>query len=146
MGIVVDGAQRIVWRQSVKPTRPRPQLRADAGKRCGPAGGLQHFEPARSRFTSFQCNLNERVVVEAEDGRFQRSSERQVVVRRHQRIDERDDVLYFGRVVQFIFFRLLDGDVQFSQFVLHHGKADRAMRHLRWRPDRSAAACEPDRL
>ncbi len=119
VAIRVDGLQRVVRRQLVEPVFPPRQTRGH----CSPVlrrqlGGLQQVKPRRIRCPMRQREPHQGVVTKAEQGGLEHARQRQIVLRRHQHVQQGHHVLHFAAIDQIGLFANLSGYVQRAQFVL----------------------------
>ena len=128
VALVEDRIQRIVRRQPVDQRFPAQQIipRHLQG-RAFEVWILQQLEPRKRppralHAACVQGELHQLLVRDAEQRRLQRTSQRQVVRRRHQGVQQGGDVLHFGGLAEVGLFRLLGRNVQRPQLLLHHGQ------------------------
>ena len=140
IAMVVDGAERVIRRQSVDPSLPQRQRGADGSQRgrqiscslqhleprhfANGHGGFLHSQMGRSQHGALTQNqLHQVVVRHTEQWRLQGSGQGQIMRRRHQGVQQGYQVLHLGHLRQFVLLRLLGGDAQFGQFGLHQAQA-----------------------
>ena len=70
-----------------------------------------------------QRQLHQHVIPQAKQRRLEHAGQREVVLRRHQHIQQSHHVLYFTAVNQHRFLANLPGDVQLTQLVLQRHEA-----------------------
>jgi hypothetical protein len=74
-------------------------------------------------FTLQQSQFHQAGITKAKERRTQRAGQRQIVLRRHQHVEQRDDIEHFAAVDQIGFLTDLRRDVQRAQLVLQRQQA-----------------------
>ena len=128
VAVVINGLQRVMRWQLGKPAFPAPQHFADALQRQWQLGRvLQQREPGRggalAAVAAQHRQRHQRVITHGEQGGAQRPRQRQVMLRRHQHVQQRHDVLHLATVDQLGLFTDLGGDVQRLQGVTQRHQA-----------------------
>ena len=119
VAIVVNRLQRVVRRQAVEPAFPARQRGGNALQLGRQQLGLfQQRAPRLGQFALQQGQLHQAGVTQAKQRRAQRPRQRQIMLRRHQHIEQRHQIEHFAAVDQIGFFTNLGRNVQRPQFLL----------------------------
>ena len=119
-------------RQLQQQALPAAQLAYDRRKNLRQSGGQRRItEQSRQpsacalRTAGLQVlhPLHEQRIVQSKNRRLQSLGQGHIVARRHQRIDQCQQVLHHRNFMQFCFFRKLRGYAQGVQFLLEQGQA-----------------------
>ena len=145
IAVVIQSLQRIMRRQAVQPKAPARQLRGHALQTVriacaqfidGLAGiGLQQVVPSLREPALGQRQLYQRRIGDAKQWRSQHPRQRQIVLRRHQHVEQCGDVLYFTAINQGGFFADLGRNAEHAKLLLKWQQTSplaRQHHHLSW--------------